>query len=245
MEEKERWFVESFARGLAVMRALGQGAGPLRLSRIAEISGIPRAATRRLLKTLEALEYVGVQEGQFYLRARALDLGYAYLSSISVEQAVQPYLEELAAGAQGSSSVGVLDAGEIVHVAHASTQNRFRLVSVIGSRLPAYALSLGRIILANLPAEMLERYFAAATFSALTPHTNSDVRKLREVLAIERARGWAGCKDESVIGITAIAVPLHNPRGAVTAAVNLSLMGEPVSPDELADRHLPMLRARR
>ncbi|MYZ47576.1 IclR family transcriptional regulator domain-containing protein [Propylenella binzhouense] len=242
MSESESWFVTSFARGLSVLRAFGPHTPQLKLSEVAKSANMSRAAARRFLKTLEALGYVGSQNDRFYLRAKVLELGFAYLSSMDFQELAKPYLDEIARQAGGSSCISVLDDGEVVFVARAVAEQRIRLVANIGSRYPAYAVSMGRAILANLPPAELDRYCARVRFKPLTEYTISSVDQLRTVLAAERARGWYGCKDETRIGVTAIAVPIFDEQGQARAAVNLNLSGQFSDPEQVADLYLASLR---
>lgn len=240
--KEEQWFVTSLDRGLSVIRAFGPGARSLKLSQVATSANISRAAARRFLKTLEALGYVGMQDDRYYLRAKVMELGYSYLSTMEFQDLAGPYLTDLARLSEGSSCVGIMDNQEIVFVARAVTEQRIRLVGSIGMRFPAYAVSLGRAILAHLSEEELSRYIAKVKFDRLTDFTISNEAQLRAVLESERERGWYGCKDETKVGVTAIAVPIFDARGKVKAAVNLNVSPRIADPAEVADKYLSVLQ---
>ncbi|MDB5597507.1 MAG: transcriptional regulator, IclR family [Hyphomicrobiales bacterium] len=213
----------------------------MKLSQVATAANISRAAARRFLKTLEVLGYVGLLDDRYYLRAKVLELGFAYLSSMDFQELANPYLSEVARQCEGSSCVGVMDGGEIVFVARAMTEQRIRLVGSIGLRHPAYAVSLGRAILANLPDEEISNYMAKVKFDPLTDFTITNSEQLRSVLESERRRGWYGCKDETKVGVTAIAVPIFDAKGKVKAAVNLNVSPRIVDPVHVAEKYLPIL----
>lgn len=239
---KESWFVSSFARGLDVIRVFGPGRRLMKLSDVAAEAGISRAAARRFLKTLESLGYVGVEGDGYFLTVRVLDLGYSFVSSMEFSELAYPYLAKLADRAQGSSSIGVLDKGEVVFVARAIVERRFRLLAGIGSRHPAYALALGRAILAHLPAAQLKQYLAKTRLEKITERTITSKSKLTKVLAMERERGWSGCDGESFIGNITIAVPIFDAQGCIRCSVNLNVPGETSTPDKIAADHLTELK---
>ena len=150
-------FVQSLDRGLAVIRCFSSERPSLTLSEVAERTGLTRAAARRFLLTLQELGYVGSTGRQFSLRPRVLALGYAYLSSFSVAQIAQPHLEDLAEELHESCSVSVLDGDDIVYVARASANRIMTIALTVGTRLPPYPTSMGRILLASLPEERTGR----------------------------------------------------------------------------------------
>src|SRR5512139_1746855 len=143
-------FVQSLERGLAVIRAFDRDHPELTLSEVATATGVTRAAARRFLLTLAELGYVRSDGRLFALTPRVLELGYAYLSSMSLPEVAEPHLEALVATVNESSSVSVLDGTDVVYVARVPT-SRIMTVSIsVGTRFPAYATSMGRVLLAGL-----------------------------------------------------------------------------------------------
>src|SRR5262245_43890525 len=197
-------FVQSLDRGLAVIRCFSSEHPSLTLSEVAERTGLTRAAARRFLLTLQELGYVGSSGRQFSLRPRVLALGYAYLSSFSVSQIAQPHLEDLAEALHESCSVSVLDGDDLVYVARASANRIMTIALTVGTRLPPYPTSMGRVLLAHLPETELDAYLHRATLHKLTPHTITDPGELREVLASVRTRGWAAVDQELEAGVRSI-----------------------------------------
>ena len=200
-------FVQSLDRGLAVIRCFSSEHPSLTLSEVAERTGLTRAAARRFLLTLQELGYVGSSGRQFSLRPRVLALGYAYLSSFSVSQIAQPHLEDLAEQLHESCSVSVLDGDDLVYVARASANRIMTIALTVGTRLPAYPTSMGRILLAHLPERELDAYLRRTTMRKLTEHTITDPGELRKVLAEARSKGWAAVDQELEAGVRSIAVP--------------------------------------
>lgn len=213
-------FVQSLARGLAVIRTFDAEHTELSLAEVARRAGIPRAAARRFLRTLEQLGYVvATPNARFRLTPRILELGYGYLSSLSLPDIVQPHLDALSHEIGESVSVAVLDGDEIVYVARAAARRIMSVRITIGTRLPAVATSMGRVLLAALsdPGQVLD----AAELIAHTSRTRTDRADLIAEIARVREQGWALVDGELEEGLRSIAVPLVT-RGGVTAALNVS-----------------------
>jgi IclR family pca regulon transcriptional regulator len=235
-------FVQSLDRGLAVIRCFSSEHPSLTLSEVAERTGLTRAAARRFLLTLQELGYVGSSGRQFSLRPRVLALGYAYLSSFSVSQIAQPHLEDLAEELHESCSVSVLDGDDLVYVARASANRIMTIALTVGTRLPPYPTSMGRVLLAHLPDADLDAYFSRATLDKLTSHTITDEAELRGVLAAVRARGWAAVDQELEAGVRSIAVPIRDSSRKVVAAINASAHAARVPMRTLERDFLPRIR---
>src|SRR3954453_58835 len=167
MNDRGDHFVQSLERGLAVIRAFGTEDPELTLSDVARRTGLTRAAARRFLLTLADLGYVRSDGKRFALTPRVLELGYAYLSSLSLPEIAEPHLERLAAAVRESSSVSILDGDEIVYVGRVPTSRIMRVSITVGTRFPAYATSIGRVLLAGLSEDDLDAYLARATITPL------------------------------------------------------------------------------
>lgn len=215
-------FVRSLDRGLAVIRAFNADHPELTLSGVAKLTGLTRAAARRFLHTLVDLGYVRAQGKTFALRPKVLELGYAYLSSLSLPEVAMPHLERLVEKVHESSSVCVLDGGEVVYVARVPTKRIMTVAISVGTRFPAYATSMGRVLLAAQGAEWLDGYFASVKLRKLTPHTIAEPDALRAELQRIQAQGWALVDQELEEGLRSIAVPIHDRDRRVIAAMNVS-----------------------
>ncbi|MEV4069451.1 IclR family transcriptional regulator C-terminal domain-containing protein [Nonomuraea fuscirosea] len=214
--------VQSLARGLAVIRAFSATEPELTLSQVARATGLSRAAARRFLLTLTDLGYVRSDGRLFALTPRVLELGYAYLSSLSLPEVADPHLERLAAEVGESASVAVLDGADVVYVARVATARIMRVTINIGTRFPAYCTSMGRVLLAALPPEALESYLGRAELRRLTSHTIVLPAALRAELDEVRGRGWAMVDQELEEGLRSIAAPIRDRAGRTVAAVNVS-----------------------
>jgi IclR family transcriptional regulator, pca regulon regulatory protein len=215
-------FVQSLERGLAVIRAFDEHNPELTLSDVARRTGLTRAAARRFLLTLADLGYVRTDERWFTLSPRILELGYAYLSSLSLPEVAEPHLERLVAEVHESSSVSVLDGEDIVYVARVPTA-RIMTVSInVGTRFPAYATSMGRVLLSTLPEEELDAYLERVELRPLSPRTVTSRDVLRAALDKVREQGWALVDQELEEGLRSVAAPIRDRSGETIAAVNLS-----------------------
>jgi IclR family pca regulon transcriptional regulator len=234
-------FVASFARGLGVIRAFGEGAETLTLSEVAARAGLTRAGARRILLTLQALGYVEQEGRDFRLTPRVLELGYAYLSSMPLWRSAQPLLEQFVAKVGESASVAVLDGTESVYVLRIPVHRILSIGVSIGSRLPAHTTSMGRVLLAGLPPEKLDAYFRAATLRAYTKHTVTDEKKLRRILDDVRRDGWCYVESELEENISGVSAPVQDRAGKTIAAVNVSSNLGRVTRKQMLSKLLPEL----
>jgi IclR family transcriptional regulator, pca regulon regulatory protein len=235
-------YVQSLERGLAVICCFSAERPRLTLSQVAAQAGSSRAAARRSLITLQTLGYVGSDGRQFHLTPRVLTLGYAYLSSLSVADVAQSHLSDLANEVHESCSASVLDGLEIVYVARAATKRIMTISLSVGTRLPAYATSMGRVLLAALPVDQLADYLEKATLSRLTERTIVDRDRLRAEVERTRSRGWCVVDQELEDGVRSVAVPVHDAAGRVVAAVNTSAHVARVPLTRLQRSFLPKLQ---
>jgi IclR family transcriptional regulator, pca regulon regulatory protein len=236
-------FVQSLERGLLVIRAFDAEHRELGLSEVARIAGLTRAAARRFLLTLVKLGYMNFSDGRFSLSPRVLELGYAYLSSLTLPEVAQPHMETLVASINESSSISVLDDLEIVYVARVPTRRIMSITLSVGTRLPAYATSMGRVLLAALPGPELESRLARIQVRPLSARTIGDVAALREVLERVGRQGWATVDQELEEGLRSLAVPIHDASGSVIAALNVSVHATRGSMATLRRDFLPQAQA--
>lgn len=228
-------FVQSLARGLQVITAFDAQRPRLSLSEVAVAAGISRAAARRFLHTLVELGYMRTDGRTFELTPQVLRLGTAYLSGLGLPQLAQPHLERLSADLGESSSAAVLDGNDIVYVARASSRRIMTVGITVGTRFPAFATSMGRVLLADLTPGELDDYFGRADLTPpaeLARHTEPE---LREILAATAVQGWAEVDQELEAGLYSLAAPVRERSGRVVAAVNVSAPSA-VRPDGLRER---------
>jgi IclR family transcriptional regulator, pca regulon regulatory protein len=239
-------FVQSLARGLSVIRAFDADNPVMTLSEVSRRTGLTRATARRFLYTLVELGYVRTDGRTFELTALVLQLGYAYLSGQSLSQLAQPLLEDLSRELQESTSVSILEGDDIAYVARVATRRIMTVGIFVGTRFPAYATSMGRVLLAGLPHEQLEDYLARVQLRPLTPNTKTTRAALAAELDRVREQGWCLLDQELELGLRSLAVPVRNSAGEAVAALNVSmqtsLLGEGQGIEDAVAGLLPKLQ---
>lgn len=235
-------FVEALAKGIAVIECFDAAHPDMTLSEIARRVGLSPAAARRSLITLSALGYVGSAGKRFFLKPKVMTLGSGFYFAARIDEILLPELRQIVETHGDAASVAMLDGHDVIYIAHHSTQRARRATAVVGARYPAHATSLGRVLLAGLPKPELERYFATVEPKALTSRTVVEKDALRRLIAEAEERGYATTVDQLDYGITALAVPIRNAEGRVTAAVNSSGYSGLVSPEQMVADRLGDLR---
>jgi IclR family pca regulon transcriptional regulator len=234
-------FIEALARGLDVIRAFEPNRPTMSLSEVAAAAGLPRPTARRILLTLEELEYVRVAGGSFALTPRVLDLGMAYIGSMGMWDIARPHMERLVAHTGESSSLAQLDGSDIVYVARVAVPKIITLAVTIGTRFPALQTSLGKVLLAALPYDERERVLAEPSRSGITPRWNPDADERNRILYEVQTRGWALTDEQLAPGIRSIAAPVRDDASHVVAALNVSVHAAETSIETLTERYLPLL----
>ncbi|OAR23237.1 hypothetical protein A8W25_27445 [Streptomyces sp. ERV7] len=238
-------FLQSLARGLAVLCALGADRGEgLTLTAVSEATGLARATVRRSLLTLAHLGYVecaGPGGRHFRLLPRVLELGCARLSALGPAEVAQPHLARLVASTGESASMAVLDGADIRYVARVPTVRIMSIDITVGTRFPAYATSMGRVLLAGLAPG--ERPPLPDGLPALTPNTVTSAAELARIVEGCAADGYALVAEELEEGLRSLAVPVRDADGRVVAAVNVAQHAGRGSPEEMLRTLLPELRA--
>ncbi|MCU1416945.1 MAG: IclR family transcriptional regulator [Schumannella sp.] len=233
-------YVQSLARGLDVLRAFDAAHPRQTLSEVAASTGLSRATARRFLLTLVELGYLRTDGKQFSLTPRVLELGYSYLSALTLPELAQPHLEQLSAAVHESTSASVLDGTDIVYVARVPVRRIMAVTIGIGTRFAASATSMGRVMLAGLDAAELPRHLATE-LPVFTERTLASREALAEELDRVRAQGWALVDGELEPGLRSLATPIRDRSGTVIAAINVAgrAEGEPAA---FVERLLPALR---
>jgi len=235
-------YVQSLARGLLVLRSFDAEHANPSLAEIAARTELSRAATRRLVLTLQHLGYVRAEGRGYALTPRVLELGFGYLGTLNLTDLVQPLLDGLAHRINQSCSMAVLDAHSIVYIARVPVRRMMTIALGIGARLPAFAASMGRVLLSGLSEADLTIWLARCRTSKLTTHTVTDSRKLKRIIDAVRAQQYAYVEQELELGLCSIAVPVRNQAGRVAAALNVSLSYHEGIGREAVHSILPHLR---
>lgn len=238
---RETQSVQALERGLAVLQVFDREHPALTLSEVARLADVTRATARRILLTLERLGHVKSDGRQFSLTPRVLSLGWAYLSSLDLWDLAQPLMRELTAQVGESTSAATLDGTDVVYVARVPTQRIMSITIQVGTRLPAHATSMGRVLLAGLEPDELTAFFDAADMQAFTERTIVDPDRLRRTLAEVREQGWAFVDQELERGVRSIAAPIRDSDGRVLAALNVGASASRMPAEQLKGRPLDLL----
>lgn len=234
-------FIQSLERGLLVINSFSRLHPSQTLSDVAQRTGLTRATARRVLLTLAELGYVQQSGRTFALTPRVLDLGYSFLSSFRLPDVAQPAMERLVEDVRESSSLSVLDGADVVYVARVPTTRIMTISLALGSRLPAYPTSMGRVLLAGLGADGLARYLETTELVPLTARTITNRDELLRVIDKARVDGFALVDQELEEGVRSIAAPIRNARGDVLAAINVSCHATRASVADMRRQLLPRL----
>jgi IclR family pca regulon transcriptional regulator len=237
-------FMTSLARGLGVIQAFTRASPKMTISQVSVKTSLSRAAVRRCLHTLKLLGFVREEDAKYFsLAPKVLTLSHAYTSSSRLPGAAQPLLERLSGVVQESCSVATLDGDELLYVARAHVSRIMTVDLAIGSRLPAYCTSMGRVLLAHLPPERVEGYLKRVERKRYTPRTIVSAAKLRRLLSDVRREGFAMVDQELEEGLRSLAVPVTGADGEVVAAMNIGAQAQRMPLEQLQRRFLPHLTA--
>ena len=236
-------YVQSFARGLEVIRSFSASTPQQTLTEVAAHSGLSRAGARRILLTLQSLGYVTTDGKLFSLSTRILDLGFAYLSSMPIWNLAEPAMESLVSEVKESCSAAVLDSTDIIYVLRVPTHKIMSISLGVGSRLPAYCTSMGRVLLAALPEAQCLDILKKSTRTARTKHTVTDIDELATRIALVRRQAWCLVNQELEEGLVSMAAPITNRAGQTVAALNISGQANRTSARAMHDGMLPALLA--
>lgn len=235
-------YVRSFARGLRVIEVMGQSPGHQTIAQISDAADLPRTVVRRLLMTLIELGFVNSDERSYWLTPKVLRLGMTYLYTLPFWKRSQEVLEELGTKVGESCAISVLDEQDIVYVQRFHTKRILAMSPSIGSRLPAYSVSMGRVLLSALSDTALESYLTRTDLKQLTPKTTTDKQKLIQIIGLTRNKGYAWGDGEYDEAISGLAVPVRDQSGQIIAALNVSLLADQYTEDQATATFLPMLK---
>jgi IclR family transcriptional regulator, pca regulon regulatory protein len=237
-----RAYVESLARGLAVMRAFREQSDRLTLSDVSRITGLSRASVRRSLLTLQALGYAESSGRYFSLSPQVLTLAQAYLSSSPVPRVAQSFLERVSEQLNQSCSLSILHHDEVIYIARSTRKRIGSLHRDVGTHLPAHCTSMGRVLLAALSDRELDAFLAKTVLESFTRYTIVDKGELRAVLDKVRCNGHCVVDEELEIDLRTLAIPIHNASGRVIAAMNVGARASQTSRKTMLDDFLPVMR---
>jgi IclR family pca regulon transcriptional regulator len=237
-------FVSALARGLEVMRLFSEAKPKLSTSDVADLTGLSRAAARRFLLTLAELGYLRSHGELFEPRPKILELGYTYLSTWRFPELVQPHLQDVVDALHENCSFAVLDGSDVVYLARAEARRIVQSITVsVGTRIPATLSSLGRVLLAYQPVDLVDEFLDLHPLRAATSLTVTDPVLFRERLATIRAQGWTLLNGEFEEELLSLAVPVFSPEGQPVGAINVGAPSSRTTPKQMEEDYLPVLQS--
>jgi IclR family transcriptional regulator, pca regulon regulatory protein len=239
VEDKD--YVQSLERGLAVILAFSDKHPKLSLGQLAELTGLARPTVRRLVLTLGRLGYVREEGRSFALTPHVLALGYAFTSSLNLTELAQPHMQEATEITGATCSMAALDGEDAVFLLRVPSRRAMAHMLLTGTRLPAFASAIGRVLLAGLPDTDIEAFLCNARFPRLTARTETNPDRLREVLAQVRERGWEVVDQELEEGVRSFSAPVRASGGRVVAALGMSVPAGTVTISEIQREYLPAI----
>lgn len=241
---QDRYLSPSLIKGLQILKMFHANQPTLSLAEIAERLGVSRTTPFRLLYTLQQAGYLHQDEEtkRYRLTPRVLELGFTYLQSLQLPEFAQPYLEQLRDETGASAHIGILDGQEVVYVARVAAKAVSAVQVTVGSRLPAHATAMGKVLLAYLPPARLQERIHGSELQPYTQATKTMIAELQKELAIIREQGYAISQAEFEQGISSIAMPIFSQGGSVIAAVNIAAPSFAWQETSLQEHYLPAVR---
>jgi IclR family pca regulon transcriptional regulator len=241
LTQKNPDVIEAVVRSLGVLELFSAQHPALTLTEVATLAGMSRGTARRILITFESIGLVRQDGRKFHLTPRVLRLGYGYLSSLPTWDLAQRHMQALVEETNESSSLATLDGDDMVYIARIPSRRSMSITLAVGSRLPAYATSMGRVLIAGLVQSERDDYLARVTLNALTPRTIVDRERLASEIERVRQRGYCIVDGEREEGVRSIAAPIFDRAKQVIAALNISTNAGRVSIQMLRNDFLPRL----
>ena len=242
MKDKDPEYLTTLERGLTVLRSFNKSRPEMQLSEVAAATNLSPAVARRCLNTLVALGYVTRAGKKFLLTPEVLGFGSAFLASASIDSVIGEHLQSVRDETGDSSSISVLSGEDILYLAHIPTNRHIRLNAGVGTRFPAHATSMGKVMLAHLPEDKLADYLEHAELKRFTDLTVTSPETLKKQLVDIRSKGYCSVLSELDYGLVSIAVPVYDDDGSVLAAINCSTAASRIAQDELVRTRLPLLK---
>jgi IclR family pca regulon transcriptional regulator len=236
-------YLKTLARGLQLIRSFGNESPRMTLSEVARKNSMSRASARRFLLTLQKLGYIVKTDEYFQLTAKILEIGHRYLANLDFIDVITPLMREVSRKLYKACSASILNETDIVYIARIPSQHQILSVNLnIGSRLPAYCTSMGRVLLGNLSEEELKEYFRKANLVPRTPRTVTDPEELRRIIRQVKSDGYCLVNQELEESLCSISVPVRNRKGNILCAINVGMPVGQVSRKEILSDYLPALK---
>lgn len=237
----ERDLIAGLQKGLALIQLFTDETPRLSVPHAARLAGLTKSAARRFLLTLVHDGYAQTDGRHYWLTAKTLRLGQAYVDSARLPRMLRPIVEKIATETREHVSVAVRDGDEVVHIVRSRVANVSSLSIRQGFRLPMYCTGSGRLWLASMPDDELDAYLARVDLLALTPFTRTSVDEIRAVIAQVRVQGYAELDQEYEVGMRILGVPLTNRDGEMRASLTITMQVSSMTPADIRERYLRYL----
>lgn len=241
MEEQAGYFVKSVEKAFDVLLAFTPENPRLTVSQVAARTDMTRASARRFLMTLADLGFLRAEGPAFELTARSLDVGRSYLAGLDLPRAAEPHLKALAASLNETTALCVLDGADVVYLVCVPSPRLLSVTITVGTRFPAWATSMGRVLLGGLTGPELDAYLQQVHLQRFTDRTVDSPDELRAEVETARTKGWSMVSEELEDGLRGVAVPVW--RGnKIVAAANVSLQTHRASRENIEETVVPRLK---
>jgi IclR family transcriptional regulator, pca regulon regulatory protein len=241
LPENDRDYIQSIERGFAVLLAFDADRPNPTLAELALATDLSRPAVRRILLTLQRLGYVTGAGTRWSLTPRVLSIGQHYSATNTLLESAMPRLLEVAEKTEESASLGVLDGVDVVYAARVPVRRIMSINVSVGTRVPAYATSMGRALLAWAPAETVDEVIANSRFEKLVEGTITSPEALRLELARVRELGYALTSEELEKGLISVAAPVRDARGTVVGVIACSTSTARNTPEQFRQHAVPIV----
>ena len=231
-------FMLSLARGVLVISAFSERKLPMHVAELARMTGLDRAVVKRCLYTLTNMGLVEVRGKSFALSSGVLSLGHAYFSSSAIVERSQILLDQLGNEIYTNCALAIMDSHEVVYLSRYQSTRLIEKHIGMGSRLPAYCTSVGRILLSNLEDNELVEFFESLEPTRYTEYTVTDTGILMGILKDIRSSGYCIVDQEYELGLVAIAIPVKIIDVKTPMALSVTANAKYVKPHELKDMYL-------
>ncbi|MBT5483843.1 MAG: helix-turn-helix domain-containing protein [Gammaproteobacteria bacterium] len=235
-------YLNSLARGLAVLRAFSREKPEMTLSELAVQTDLNPAVVRRCLITLQHLGYVGKKDKLFLLRPEVFSLGAAYIESMNLEEVVRPSLQRIRDKTDNSVALAVLSDLDVLFLVYVSTKQLTRIVAGVGTRFPAYATSAGRVLLAYADKGTVDDYFSKVHMEALTEKTVATKKEMKSILSNVKKNRYSSTEGELDFGVVSVAVPVFNEEQKIIASISCSTASARTTEQKMIEEIVPELQ---
>ena len=222
---EQRYFIHSLARGLKLLEKIAEAGESLTLSQVAEAMQMTLPTAYRFLYTLQAIDLIEKEPDRkaYRIAPNVLRLGYGVFKSSELWNTAHPHLVRASQKYGETFNLAILEKDQILYIDRVKTQSILTINLEIGSKLPAYCTSMGRVLLAWLPKREARRRLQLNPREKHTGRTVIDIDELQSILDAVRRQGFAVNDGELAQELYSAAAPILNREGKVVAALNMAV----------------------